>query len=129
MFFDRYPKKQKIVSEISIKCDQAHLDMLLTNNITEFMKVQYLQNESRDKTDFYMHRYQKKQPFDSNIYIRCAQKYAVTFKSTQGTHGTFKMRCFGLYISRINEGMKQSFHIWVDIYRSNLLIQDMSRII
>ena len=53
-----------------------------------------------------MHRYQKKQPFDSNIYIRCSQKYPVIFKSTQGTHGTFKMRSFGLYISRINEGMK-----------------------
>ena len=50
MSFDRYSKKQQIVSEISIKCDQAH--MLLTNEIIELMKVQYLQNELRDEIDF-----------------------------------------------------------------------------
>ena len=45
-------KKLQIVSEISIECDQTHLGMLLTNWITEFMNFQYLQNKSRDKTDF-----------------------------------------------------------------------------
>ena len=51
MSFNRYPKKRQIVSEISIKCNQAHLGILLANQITEFMKVQYLQNESRAEID------------------------------------------------------------------------------
>ena len=34
---------------------------------------------------------------------------------------------FSLYISRINECMKQSFHILVGTYRSNLVIKDISR--
>ena len=80
MSFDRYPKKQQIVSEISIKCDQAHLGM--TNQITEFMKPKYLQNNSRDEIDFYVHIYPKKQPFDSTIYIGSAQKCPDNFKCT-----------------------------------------------
>ena len=52
MSFDRYPKKQQIVSEISIKYDQAHLAMLLTNQITEFLKVQYLRNEPKNEICF-----------------------------------------------------------------------------
>ena len=52
MSFDRYPKKQQIVSEISIKFNQAYLGILLTNQITEFMKLQYLQNASRDEIPF-----------------------------------------------------------------------------
>ena len=52
MYFDRYQKKKQIVSEISIKCNQAHLGILLTNQITKFMKFQYLQNELRDEIDF-----------------------------------------------------------------------------
>ena len=70
MSFDRYSNKQQIVSEISIKCDQAHLGMLLLNQTKEFMKAQYLQNESRDGIDFlydiciYIHMY-----IYINIYI------------------------------------------------------------
>ena len=52
MYFDRYPKKQQIVSEILIKCNQAHLGILLTNQITKFMKFQNLQDELRDGIDF-----------------------------------------------------------------------------
>ena len=52
MSFDRYPKKQEVVSEISIKCDLVHLGMLVTNEITEFMKVQYVEYKLRDETDF-----------------------------------------------------------------------------
>ena len=51
-YFKIFAKKRQIVSETSIKCNQAHLGMLLTNQITEFMKFQYLQNELRDKIDF-----------------------------------------------------------------------------
>ena len=49
--FVSYPKKQQIVPVISIKCDQAHLGILLTNQITEFMKVQYLQKKVRDESE------------------------------------------------------------------------------
>ena len=52
MSFDRYPKREQIVPEFSIKWDQVHLGMLLTNQIKEFMKIQYLQNNSRDELDF-----------------------------------------------------------------------------
>ena len=52
MSFYRYPKKQQIVSKISIKYDQAHRGTLFTNQITEFMELQYLQNESTDEIDF-----------------------------------------------------------------------------
>ena len=52
MSFDRYPKREQIVPEFSIKWDLVHLCMLLTNQIKEFMKVQYLQNNSRDELDF-----------------------------------------------------------------------------
>lgn len=51
MSFGRYPKKQQIFAEILIKYDQAHLGTLLTNQITEFLKVQYLQNEPSDETN------------------------------------------------------------------------------
>ena len=36
-YFKRRQKKQQIVTEISIRCNQAHLDMLVMN-------VQYIQN-------------------------------------------------------------------------------------
>ena len=52
MYFDRYPKKQQIFSEISIKCNQAHPGIYLTNQITKFIKFQHLQNESRGEIDF-----------------------------------------------------------------------------
>ena len=45
-------KKHQVVLEISIKCDETHMSMLLTNQITEFVNVQYIQNESRDEIDF-----------------------------------------------------------------------------
>ena len=38
----------------------------------------------------------------------------------------FQNEDFALYISRINEGMKESFYIWVGIYRRNLLTQNMT---
>ena len=100
MYFDRYPKKQQIVSEISIKCNQAHLGMLLINQITEFMKFQYLQNESRDKIDFFICIYPKKQPSDSNIHIENAQIILKVYTSY------FQNEEFALYVSKIKEGMK-----------------------
>ena len=51
MSFDRHLRKQEIVSEISIKCDQPRLCMFLANQITEFLEAQYLQNELRDEND------------------------------------------------------------------------------
>ena len=73
MYFDKYPKKQQIVSETSIKCNQAHLGILLTNRITEFMKFQYLQNESRDEIDF-LYVYISKEATTSfkHIYSVCS---------------------------------------------------------
>ena len=64
---------------ISIKCDQSKMGIPLTNQVTELMKVQYLQNEL--KLIFYMHRCLKKQPFDSNIYNGSAKTWSDTFKS------------------------------------------------
>ena len=48
MSFHRYPKKQQ-----KIKCDYANLVMLLANQIIEFVKVEYLQNQPRDEIDFF----------------------------------------------------------------------------
>ena len=71
MYFGRYPNKNYIVSEILIKCDQEILGMLLITQITEFTKVQSRMSR-RMKFLFYLHRYPKKQSFDSNgllIYV------------------------------------------------------------
>ena len=38
----------------------------------------------------------------------------------------FQNEEFALCISRVNESTKYSFHMWVSIYKSNLLRQDMS---
>ena len=59
--------------------------------------------ESVLKKDFYMHRYPKKQPFNSNIYIGSAQTCADTFKICTRYYQNEE---FALYISRINEDMK-----------------------
>ena len=63
-----------------------------------------------------MYIYPKKQPSNSNIYIESAQIILkVEARYVQNEE-------FALYISKINKGMKQSFHMWVGSYRSNLLI-------
>ena len=74
MSFDRYPEKRQIVSAISIKCNQAYLGILLTNQITEFMKVQYLQNELRDEIGFlnvYIH--EEATILLKHIYLVCSE--------------------------------------------------------
>ena len=45
-------RKNSAFGHLSHSGDQAHLGMLLTNQITEFMEAQYFQNESWDETDF-----------------------------------------------------------------------------
>ena len=44
MSFDRYPKRQQVLSEISTECDQEHLCILFTNQIIGFLKVEYFWN-------------------------------------------------------------------------------------
>ena len=74
MSFDRYPKKQQILSEISIKCNQTYLGILLSNQITEVMKVQYLQNELRDEIDFlYVYISKEATIWFKHIYWACSE--------------------------------------------------------
>ena len=80
MSFDIYPKKWQIVLQISIKCNQALLGILFTNQITELIKVQYLQNELRDEIDF-LYVYISKGAI-INMYIGSAQKCPDSSEST-----------------------------------------------
>ena len=122
MSFDRYPKKQQTISKILIKWDQTHLGMLLTNQVAEFTEAQYLQNELWGETDFL---YAQKQPFDANILGLLRNAQILSKVHTR----YFQNKKFALDISRINEGMGIDISYVVDIYRCNLLIQDMLRTI
>ena len=104
MFFDIYLKKQKIVSEILITCDQAQLVMLLTNQITEFIKVQYLQNESRDKNISFLCRNIQRRNYMAQAYILGLLRHDQILLKVHASY--FQNEDFALYISRINEGMK-----------------------
>ena len=48
MTFDRYPKRQQIL----VKYDQDFLGMLFTNQITGFLKVEYVRNVPTNEIDF-----------------------------------------------------------------------------
>ena len=100
----------------------GQLIMLLIYQITEFMKVQYLQNKSRHEIDWFKHRCPKKQPFDSNIYVESAQKFSVTLKITDKLLYKWGVCIIYIRISKV-------WNMWVGIYRRDLLIQDMSRTI
>ena len=104
MFFDIYLKKQKIVSEILITCDQAQLVMLLTNQITEFIKVQYLQKESRDENTSFLCRNIQRWNYMAQAYISGLLRHDPILLKVHASY--FQNEDFALYISRINEGTK-----------------------
>ena len=102
MSFYRYPKKQLIVSEIPIKCDQTHLGMLLTNQITEFMKIQHLQHYSRNKIDF-LYAWISKEANLIQTYIYCLLHHTQILSKVHRRY--FQNEEFALYILRY-EGTK-----------------------
>ena len=104
MFFYIYLKKQEIVLEILIKCDQPHLVMLFTNQITEFIKVQYLQNESRDENTSFLCRNIQRRNYMAQAYISGLLRHDQILLKVHASY--FQNEDFALYISRINEGMK-----------------------
>ena len=119
-------QKNWIVSEISIKYDLAHMGMLRTYHIPEFVKVQHLWNESRDETDcLYAQIFREANIWFKHVYWVCSDMPRYFQKYTQGT---FKMRSWHC-VSRISEGIKKGLRMWRGIYRSGLLIQGMSRTI
>ena len=102
MHFYGYPKKQQIVSEIPFKCDQAHLGMLLTNQITEFIKIQYPHNYSRNKIDF-LYAWISKEANLIQTYIYCLLHHTQILSKVHRRY--FQNEEFALYILRY-EGTK-----------------------
>ena len=87
------------------------MDLLLNNQISEFMNVQYIQDESRDEGFFIFINVERNKHLIGTYtmvvfrHVHILSKELCTFHTMH-----FQNKEFALYISEINKGIKLSFH-------------------